>query len=997
MKNRKKATAALILCTLLFFTTAVILTNMIPLALPHSQNNSPQLKENGANATVQINGIYYNVTWFEISNETINQTIEDSIVGTNIYGLNVSWNNYVNRSVAMSFNTTNDTVYFNGVQLYIGYNNSPPALRVELRNGTLESSKWVPSSETILFGEYGIGNFTQGGSWTTLLNETSTRLVPSHTYFILLRLNDTTGGDNSSYYYWRCTPDSGDGSDGIDEGNALDLGFDDISDLDNSTLWAGCTDDYDCWMIMNFTKLQYTLSLQFPVNWTLSYIMVDVFNSTGSFFYSISNSVSGNITGGMGSFNVTLPDGDRLYLAVIKFTDIRPISWLTVIEGMRNSDGYARTVGNMSEAQRFRLLHDSNNLLIQILIRNTGLTENLTAEIWNATFVESVGSYNLTGRVVELEVPYWNITSDYNWLTLNFEGYFLEGDYFLVIHTKDWAGDPSSGLFYDWASHTSFYEIPPSEGYEIWTPQDDHDNWNWQDMRDPYGHRYWHCMKVGSYNSTDKRNISIWINGKLVGDNWVWNDTVWIPVQKAQGDNVTFTLTSNVDFEYSLEYDMYYYNYSYDLNNETQFYVNNYPMSNSTQGYFTRYFTSSQLGYNSSTGLVNLTFKAWNITSKEWIATSINATISASMYYTENISMSSATVLNYTYIHESDATISLSQEALYIDYSTLNVSLVETVQLNGTVLHGNWTDNTLTSKITVLKNAFNDTLIGQEISAGDNITIIVNFYSLVNIESPLLPYIGEPVTLNITNVIDTPDYLNATIVRPNGTIQTRQGATVNYENWSVDFTPEEAGKYIVSITTQSTGGDIARREVANRSVEKYYYVFSVYQLGVGLNKPDIDAKETLSLGIPYTLQIWVRYLPFNSSETPQVNVSSITVLLNGSKTINNPEFDSLTGFWELTITWNSLGNLNITVNVTDDNNRTVVESFVVQVVYPKPPSPITILSLMTTHAAIGQFNMDTLARIATIAFWLIIVVLIFIRVFYPDTLVKIHKKLLRKT
>jgi biopolymer transport protein ExbD len=995
MENRKKASAILIICIILFLTTALIVTNTIPLTPPPNQNNSLQLKENGTYATIQINGTYYNVTWFEISNETMNQTIEDSVVGTNPHYLNITWNNYVNRSVVMSFNTTNDTIYFNGVQLYIGYNNSPPALRVELRNGTQQNSKWVPSNEIILYEEYSIDNFTQEANWTTLLNETSIPLVPSHTYFILLRLNETT--DEGNYYYWRCTPDTGDDSDGVDEGIALALEFEDVSDLNNSAFWANCIDNCDCWMIMNFTKLQYTLSLQLPVDWTLSYLMVDVFNSTGSFFYHISNSISGNITGGTGSFNVTLPDGDRIYLAVIKFTDIRPFSWLTVIEGTRNSDGYARTVGNMSEAQRFRLPHDSNNLSIQILIRNTGLTENLTAEIWNATFVESVGSYNLTEKVVDLEVPYWNVTSEYNWLTLNFTGYFSEGDYFLVIHTKDWAGDPSSGLFYDWASHTSFYEIPPPEGYEIWTPQDNHSNWNWQDTRDPYGHRYWHCMKVESYNPTDKRNISVWVNGKLVGDNWVWNDTVWIRVQKTQGDDVTFTLTSNMDFEYSLDYDIYYYNYSYDLNNETQFYVDNYPMSNSTQGYFTQYFTSSQLGYNSSTGLVELTFKAWNITSKEWISTSVNATISASMYYTENVSVSSATELNYTYIHSSDAAISLSQESLYIDYSNLNVYAVNTVQLNGTTLHGNWTDNTLTNKITVLKNAFNDTQIGQEISLGDNVTLTVNFYSIVNIESPALPYIGEQVILSITNVVDTPDYLNVTIIRPNGTIQTLQGTMTNHENWSVNFAPEETGKYIASITTQSTGGNIIRREVANRSVEKYYYVFTVYQLGLGLNKPDIGANESLSLGVPYNLQIWVKYLPFNSSETPQVKVSNIIVLLNGSKTINDPKINSLTGFWELTITWNSLGSLNITVNVTDDKGRTAVESFIVQVVYPKPPSPIPILSLMTTYAAIGQFDIDTLARIATIVFWPLIVVLIFIRVFYPDTLIKIHKKLLRKT
>ncbi len=1004
MKSKKKATVALLICTLFICTMFLIFTTTIPITSTSTigqEAYSFQSKDTSIDPTILINGMYYNITWFEVNNETVTEIIENSSFGTPLY-LNISWNNYANRSVVMSFSTTNVTTYFNGVQLFIGYNGTPPDLRVELRNGTLVGTDWVPNNETdsiLLYQNYTLTNFTEGGGWVTLLNETTKKLPPNYNYFILLRLNQTTNADNSSYYKWRYTPDSGTGSDLDNEGITRILTFSDINDINDTSLWAENPDENDCWMIMNFTKLQHTLELQLPINWTLDWLLLDVFNSTGVIEYSVSDSVEGNVTGGTGTLTVNIPNGDRMYLAVITFTDIQPVAWLNIIEDESNSDGYAHTVGNMSEAQRFTITHYSENLSIQILIRNSGLTENLVAEIWNATFVPSIGAYNITSNIsgVAIPVPYQNVTSEYEWLTLNFTGYFSEGDYYLVIHTDNWTGDSNNSQFYDWASHSSASEVPPSEGFEIWTPHDDPSDWNWMDVRDPYGNRYWHCMKVESYSSTDTEDIDIWVNNELVGDNGEWNDTVWIPIQVDLDYNVTFDIKSSKDISYNLDYNLYYYNYSDGLGNDISFYINDNSMINSTQGYWYQYLTGSQLGYNSSTGNATLIFKAWNTTSVEWISTNINTSISAIMSYTENETMTSETIFTSTYTHESDAKISLSQESMYIDYPTVNVSAVDTVYLNGTVLSGNWTDNPTANTITILKNAFESTNIGQEINNGDFINATIQFHSSVNIESPILPYKNESFTLNITNVLDIPDELNVTIIRPDGTINNSIGTRIDSHNWSVTFTPEDIGRHIVSITTQSAGGTIIRREIANQSIEDYYYTFNVYQLGAGLTKPDVNLNETVTKGKPYKLQIWIRYLP--SASAPPVNVSSLKVLLNNVETTNNATYNNNTGLWELWITsseLSTLGNLNITLNVTDNASRNIIENFTVQVVPPTLPSPIPILSTLTVNAAISSINIDSIARITTIVFMLLIVGLIFMRLFYPDTLVKIHKKLLRR-
>jgi hypothetical protein len=427
-------------------------------------------------------------------------------------------------------------------------------------------------------------------------------------------------------------------------------------------------------------------------------------------------------------------------------------------------------------------------------------------------------------------------------------------------------------------------------------------------------------------------------------------------------------------------------------------------MTNSTQGYWSESLTSDEAEYNSSTGVATLIFTAQNVTSGAFLSGNIYVSINAQMSFT-NTSSFSDTTFSSVYTHNSSATIYLSQESMDIMYNTtVNASSVNTIFLNGTplsrsnLLSGNWTEtpvNSTTNMITILENAFNSTGIGQEISSGTVVNTTITFLSQVNVTSPNIPYLNQPVTLNITNVLDTPSNLNVTIINPNGTTTNLAGNTSDYQNWNATFTPYNIGEYIASVTTNSSN-NVVIRDIANQAIVPNYYIFNVYQLGAGLIEPDVTLNGTLTVGTPFTLQIWVRYLPFNASSTPPVNLNNLTVFLNGVPNDATGFYNNATGIAMFPITPSSLGNLNITLNVTDNAGNNVIESFTVQIVPPSLPSPIPTLGLLTSNAAIGQFTMDTLSRIMTIILGLIIAILLLIRAFAPDTLIKIHKALSRR-
>ena len=997
MKTRKKTITA-VFCVLLIFLAFVTLTTpQLPLIAQNTQKSyAGQTVKNTYDPTIILNGFNYTYTSFK-TNETAWVVIEDNDNGTEAY-YNVTWTSGgLNRSIAMSFNTSNVETFFNGVELYIKRAASTPIpdLTVELWEGVQNGTNWVPGSKVIT-RNYTYGNFTPTGSWVRLLNETSQKLNESQVYFIVLHLSNYTNSGNH-YYSWRCTNDTGGNTDNTDEGFAGFCLFSTIDDLNDTSKWSA--EPYDFWMNVSLTTYKKTKVLRFPAGWDLNNLKLAVSAGIDS-DTSVSGSVTGQIASPSGVLYVNISNltgesdpGDLIYMFLINFTAWEPVSYWYVVEDSWNTAGWAHTAGQMMEAQRFTLTDTSENLTIGIVIRNNGMNVDLVAEIRNATQDAQGRHYPRSTIASSITIPSSSVSSSFSELLLNFTGTFTSGEYFLVLHTAGWAGETNGTSFYDWASYTDPDSPPPDAGFELWTV-DNGTNWNQDDVRDPYGNRYWHYLRFQTSYPPSIRDLDLKVEGKPVGDDGVWNSTVWKLIPTNQG-NVSFSVTtkSGTSIRYSADFTVWYLNFT--SNTTWEVYVNDQQAENMTQGFYYMEYTNpaQDLGYNKSQGNITLVFKV-NTTSV-WTVENITLFYLATLQKTYNKNMISEVVLETNYTHNSNVSVTLDQTSMYIDYS--NSSLMgETVYINGTQAQGNWTDTEQTEgrRLTVLKNAFKPSPVGTDLTENEIMNCTVYFLTTVNVTlTSLVCSSDSQGTLNIANVTDAPSVLNVTLIYPNGTtaLITGQSTTPDNKTWNASFTPSSTGRYFAIIRTNSSRGVTATRIM--NSTRQSFYAFTVYQLGVGLVEP--APGEQLVVGVPSNLQIWVRYLPYNASETPQVNVTSLKVYLNGTETTSTPNYNSTTGLWKLPITPSRVGTLKITLNVTDNASRTHTENFTIQVVPPTPQSPIPILSALTVNAAISVFDTNTIARITSAALWLLILALIVARAFYPDTLDKIHRTLLR--
>ncbi|MHA1645113.1 MAG: hypothetical protein ACTSV0_08785, partial [Candidatus Freyarchaeota archaeon] len=966
-----------------------------PLIAQNTQKSyAGQTVKNTYDPTIILNGFNYTCTNFSTS-ETAWRVIEDNDNGVPAY-CNVTWTpSDSNRSIAMSFNTSNVETFFNGVELYIKRvdGTSIPDLTVELWEGVKYGTNWVPGSMSITHS-YSCGSFSTSGGWVRLLNENPHQeLKESHVYFIVLRLSNPTDGGN--YYNWRYTNDTGGNTDGVDEGFASFCLFNTPDDLDDESKWS--LEPYDFWMKVNLTTYKKTEELQFPAGWDLNNLKLAV--SAGiDLDDSVNGSVTGQIANSSSALYLNMSDltgesdpGDLIYMFLINFTGWKPVSYWYVVESSWNTAGWAHTAGHMMEAQRFTLTNTSENLTIGIVIRNNGMNVDLVAEIRNAIQDDQERYYPSSTIASSITIPHSSVSSSFSELLLNFTGTFTSGEYFLVLHTAGWEGKTNGTSFYDWASYTDPDSPPPDAGFELWTV-DNGTSWNQDDVRDPYGNRYWHYLRFQTSYPPSIRDLDLKVEGKPVGDDGVWNSTVWKLIPPNQG-NVSFNVTtkSGTSIRYNANFTVWYLNFT--SNTTWEVYVNDQKAKPKPQGFYYMEYTdpAQDLGYNKSQGNITLVFKV-NTTSG-WADENITLFYLATLQKTYNESMTSEVVLETNYTHSSDVSVTLDQTSMYIDYGNSSL-MVETVYINETRAQGNWVDTEQTEGrgLIVLKNAFKS-LVGTDLTEKETMNCTVYFLTTVNVALTSLVCLGDSQgTLNITNVTDAPSVLNVILIYPNGTttLITGQNTTLENKTWNASFTPPSTGRYFAIIRTNSSRG-VAATRVMN-STRQSFYAFTVYQLGVGLVESAPGGQ--LVVGVPSNLQIWVRYLPYDASETPQVNVTSLKVYLNGTET-GTPNYNSTTGLWKLQITPSRVGTLRITLSVTDDANRTRTENFTIRVVPPTPQSPIPILSALTVNAAISVFNMNTIARITGAALWLLILALLVARAFYPDTLDKIHRTLLR--
>jgi len=845
--------------------------------------------------------------------------------------------------VAMSFNISSlgdVKVNFTGVSLYIWNSTDNVNLIVQLRNATELNGLPVPNV-TIIEKIYSAGLPSSPG-WVTLLSETSITLNMSDTYkgcfFIVVYTNLTSG----TAFAWNATPD-----DGVDSGFAFTNNFTSEDELNNVSMWTLVS--YDCWMNVSLTVYNGLLEFSLPVGWDLDYLFLDIGDD------AVFGSVNGSLDGLNGSFSVPVP-GDRVYSVAFSFSEVVPGLVWVVLEDRMNSGGYARIVGGMGEAQMFLLRGDASGISVSVPVANFGMTADLTAELRNAIF--NVNRWVPGGVIESVDVPSSAIPSNYSWVTLNFTSNLSAGAYFLVLHVKEWLSS-SNGGYYDWGSHMEGETEGPSEGgYEIWTT-DGGNSWV-EDVRDPYGNRYWHCMKIAP-NYADWRilnDLLLTVNGLMVCNDGSWNSCMWLTPSNG---NISVYVTAVTQLNFNITYTISYVNYTGNLSNYELF-LNGTKITSMIGGGYTKYYTGSGIGYNKSDGkvsfLVELKYGG------NWVSENLTVFALAKLTFKDSVSLTGVEI-TYNYTHNG-STVFPDQQFITLSYPAGYA--VKNVSLNGSSWE-NWLDSTLnetTRKLIILR---------------DNSIPLIEDGGTLSLNVALLPelnvthdfgYVNEPLNITVGNLLDNPENVNVTIIFPNGSVQVSQFTP---QNGLLNFTltPGVAGKYILRAISLD-GQAIYNRNFTSGHV----YVFYVHKLAAFFVQP----QEKWVLGETYMVMVWVGYTPPSGRSFS----GNVNVTVNG--TLLQVQYDQKAGLYVARFRPESIGVLNLTVNAEDEEGHSVSTSILVSVLQSES-NVLTLLTATVIQAMLKYWELNLINNQASLFFLLATLALVIVVYLKPEAVERI--------
>ena len=908
LKGLKVAVAGLI-CVMMF-TAILYLTlssgNGLFFPLQEDRNGEMVKLKNGGtvNPELTLSGYWINHSWF-FTGETMELVLEDDF--TNPETVNITRNS-TNQSVAMSFNVSSlgdVEIDFTGVKLYVWRNGTDHInLTVQLRNAALHDGRLVPNA-TLLQKWYSYDTFSTTPGWVTLLNESPYTLNVSDTYegifFIVLFMNESS---DTSWYVWNATRDEG----GVNSGIVSFNTYTSLDDLNNVSMWDS-SDGYDCWM--NVTLMTYPgLSFEFPVGWELDSLTVDIANDTSL------GSVSYELTGQNGSFTFNV-SGDRVYSANFSFGNVSPEAVWHVLEGEMNSGGYARCVGSMGEAQMFLLGRMADGVNISIPVANFGAEVDLVAELRNATLID--GRWVPGSEVLRsVKISRTSVGASYSWITINFTVQLSPGRYFLVLHTDGW--QPSSG-YYDWGSHVEgLNEGPPDEGYELWTLNKG-ESWV-TDVRDPYGNRYWHCMKIApDYPEWDVlKELMVTVDGALLRKDGTWNGSVWLSVPSS--GEVTVPVSAIAAQTYDVNCTARYVNYTGNLSSYS-LYINDTMITSMIGGGYTVTYSGSSIGYNKTEGKVHLVVKLND--GSDWVSENLTVFAFAKLSFHGSPTISGASI-EYDYTHNGTE-VSFEQECFSLIYPADYT--VKKVEVNGSD-EQNWLDravNESARELIILKNES----IG-ELGDGDKLELNVTLLPELNVTHGF-GYVGEKLNVTVGNLLDLPDNVNVTVIYPNGTANYFSGSPSPTYNFSFSFTPYATGKYILKASTESEAASYSRNFTSGRT-----YIFYVHELTAYFIIP---TQENWTSGRTYTVSIWVGYTP--SLDSKEFN-GTVNLMVNG--TVQEVSYNSNTGFYTSSITPRGPGKLNLTVTATDNEGHVMQpKCIIVNISPPETPSSTSFLTV----------------------------------------------------
>jgi hypothetical protein len=627
-------------------------------------------------------------------------------------------------------------------------------------------------------------------------------------------------------------------------------------------------------------------TLDIPAGWNMTQLGLNFFNGTlQKAFYSNETIVTTQVTSQVGAdyvayiSNLKVPRNATVYQAVFSITGVSMNDnnlWL--FANYKSNSSYPVIDGNIGAGQRFLVSHYAESLSFQVLLAKfDGTVGNLTAEVWTSASDGSIGEF-----VTSVLMPSANVSLGSTWVTFSLPHCNITaGYYFMVLHSAGWL---STGGGYIAATTLTRQLSTPQAGWVT-----SNRGVNWENQLIIAGSSFYFggfCLRV-HIKATASRltDINLRINDIAVGDNFIWNQSVWSAAYPYSVKIASSYPLTQLNFTYKVWY--YIYGYNNPFRSGYHVTVNtNRTITASSSGNFTFMRIVLEESYLLAQGMVNITSNTVKLNLKLYNGT--NVLIAGSMNVTAWAELtrkvdglvftgSDSLVLNFIYHHPegSDNNVTLSEGAVTI--GVINSQIDSIYSNNETVPRSGWIYSQALSTLGIFRDAFASLpeftlLSGSKLNC--TVTVFNNFTASTAI-TDYIPGTTPSATIRVQNTtpmidLDGLTWVNITVTNPSGLVINNTRLPLGGP-YSFNLTVVGEGTYGIRFISNDTIGHVATRWIGGVSVND-----------IILSTPEVLLNPATNLTSHQTLVILANVSYANHPEIPFNGNMSITISVAGS-------------------------------------------------------------------------------------------------------------------
>jgi hypothetical protein len=703
----------------------------------------------------------------------------------------------------------------------------------------------------------------------------------------------------------------------------------------------------------------YNFSLPYPTNWNASALGLTFFNGTVTkAIFTNATIVQEHVTTSLGgqlgyqeTFNLGthIPANSTVYQAQINITGFRigeASAWITGRASTNST--YPPIDGNIGLAQSFLIANHATNLTLLVeLQRFLGTGTNITIEVRSSTFDNKVGSL-----VKSVTFPSTMINTGRTATTFSIPNVNLQpGSYFIVLHTQGWA---SSGGGYLTSTALSHSQSNISFGWLTYNR-----GVNWENTVNITGSTYYfggfklnvRPVPTSAYPS----EVNLRINNIAVGDNLVWNQTMWTSISPYAIRFTSEYPLPSLNFTYKVWYinfganNLFPSGYKIKISD-----MNMHNIVNTTpsvvSGNFADMYATLDTRALQKPGVLNST--PWTIKFNVKLVNSTNFPRNGSLSVVAWVQLFNITTglsltgpdslrLQFIYTHSDVSNVTLSESSVIV---APIFSQTDNVYLNGSRLaRTSWLYNAATKLITIYRDGFSY-LPQFTLANGQTINCTLLFFNnfTATASASITGHLSDTTptatieVVNSSSLIDLEGLtgVNVTITNTSGVIISNTAFPWNGSSYVYQLSVTGEGVYGIKVISLDASGYVATRWIGAVSVNDYSLEVST----LSLNPSTILAGNqnlTISGTISYNGQ--PTFL-FNGTVKVTIEVVNTGQLTQLAATWNSTTKSYRAIYQAPVLNFNTL--LNIHVSATDSKGRISTNSTYTYVAgTTSPPAP----------------------------------------------------------